>query len=100
MDDANFFDNFPGFESDPSAPASAEFFRLARHMHWRPGTNVYREMKAHCFRSEFSVLFGRDPEKLQNWQALCQELEIEQGISTISQCRKVRFAAHVYSVSP
>ncbi|KAF2186019.1 hypothetical protein K469DRAFT_574704 [Zopfia rhizophila CBS 207.26] len=94
MDGNTFFTSFPGFESDPSAPASTEFFRLARHMGWESGTATYREIKARCFRSEFAAHFGRDASKLQHWQGLCLELGIEERIETISSCKKA--LAEVY----
>ncbi|PSN59007.1 hypothetical protein BS50DRAFT_509359 [Corynespora cassiicola Philippines] len=95
MTDNTFFGKFPGFEPDPSAPVSNEFFRLARHMRWRPGSKRFSKMRAECFRSEFAVYFGNDASRLQNWQSLCLELGIRENIGSITQCRKKLSRVHV-----
>jgi hypothetical protein len=84
----NYFHRFPGFRPNPSAPATSEFARLARHMNWSLHSKTYRREKANFAASEFNRHFGADG-RLQAWQALCYELQLEVPASSITQCRKV-----------
>jgi hypothetical protein len=81
----NYFHRFSGFQPNPSASATSEFARLARHMNWSLRSKTYRREKANFAASEFNRHFGADG-RLQNWQALCRELQLEVSTSSITQC--------------
>lgn len=89
MSNNTFFDKFPGFEPDLTAPIEVEFERLALHMGWRPESKKWRKNRKHCLESEFVAQYGNDASKLQNWQNLCREVRVRQAIESISQCKKV-----------
>ncbi|KAI9736748.1 MAG: hypothetical protein M1834_000952 [Cirrosporium novae-zelandiae] len=93
MSDYEFFNRFPDFEPNPSAPIAKEFARLARQKNWNPNSKVYRRMKVSCYQSEFTALYGEDSSKLQNWQSLCRDVRVKKPTDTISQCKKVRIKA-------
>ena len=88
MNSSYDFSRFPGFQPNPSALARDEFTRLAHHMQWKPGSKKYRREWAEFTGSEFRQHFGAQS-KLENWQALCNELKLDGPIASITQCRKV-----------
>jgi hypothetical protein len=90
MEDLYYFSRFPAFKTVTTTVAVDEFSRLARQMNWRKNSRKYKSERAKFFTSEFGVHFGTEATKLENWQALCLELEIHSPIQSISQCRKVR----------
>jgi hypothetical protein len=63
-------------------------------MNWRQGSDTYRQERTLFITNEFNTHFGVDATKLQNWQSLCRELQIEKPIDTITKCRKA--LAEVY----
>lgn len=89
MESQSYFARFPAFQIAATAPAIAEFNRLANQMNWREGSKRYKRERSKFFESEFGIQFGTDASNLANWQALCLELEIKSPIQSISQCRKV-----------
>ncbi|KAE8168525.1 hypothetical protein BDV40DRAFT_251027 [Aspergillus tamarii] len=94
MADQYDFSRFPGFQPNPSASATSEFARLARHMNWSPRSKTYKRERSNFMGSEFCVHFGTES-KLQNWQALCRELQLDIPMASITQCRKALARVHV-----
>lgn len=84
-----FFERFPGFRPNPSAPVSDEFSRLASHMNWNTKSKKYREMWLKCIYLEFHRHYGNESSLLEPWQRLCRELQIE-AFQSISQCKTVK----------
>jgi hypothetical protein len=89
MDNA-FFSRFPGFRPDPSLSAIDKFSRLADHMNWTAGSKRYRKEWTNFASVEFAHYYDVG-NKLQSYQALCQELKIEGSLTSITQCRNVSF---------
>ncbi|KAM5475406.1 hypothetical protein MauCBS54593_001094 [Microsporum audouinii] len=91
----DYYSRFPGFQSNPTASSSDEFTLLARHMGWGKKSKTYKRERASFLASEFATHYGADGTKLQNWQALCLELQIREPIDTITKCRKALSKVHV-----
>ncbi|KAJ5154412.1 uncharacterized protein N7500_009851 [Penicillium coprophilum] len=72
-----------------------EFHLLAREMNWKRGSRKYRSGLSKFLESEFAIHFGTDATKLENWQALCLELKIQDPIQSITKCRKALAKVHV-----
>ena len=85
----NFFDEFPGFEPDPTAPIELEYTRLARHMRWKPKSKAWKTTRDRYYSSEFIANYGNDASRLQTWQSLCEEVRIKRTTESITQCKKV-----------
>ncbi|PWY94549.1 hypothetical protein BO94DRAFT_563167 [Aspergillus sclerotioniger CBS 115572] len=86
--------HFPTFHPNPSAPTKDEFTRLAQHMHWTPNSKKYQREWAAFTGNEFHHHFGTQS-KLENWQALCKELNLDGPIASMTQCRKALAKVHV-----
>jgi hypothetical protein len=78
-----------GFTPDPTAPLASEFARLAQSQGWRPDSKKYRKERALCFAAEFEAHYGNKSERLEGWQSLCQEVDINPIPSSITKCKKV-----------
>ncbi|KAL2825330.1 hypothetical protein BDW59DRAFT_161807 [Aspergillus cavernicola] len=89
-----FFSRFPGFQPDQSRSATEEFSRLAYHMNWNTGSKTYKREFVNFASAEFVYHFDIG-NRLQNYQALCQELRLEGYFASITQCRKALTKAHV-----
>ncbi|KAL4916351.1 hypothetical protein BDW62DRAFT_212065 [Aspergillus aurantiobrunneus] len=92
--EAAFFSRFPGFQPNPSLSATEEFSRLAHHMNWTTGSNRYKKELAKFASTEFAQHYDIG-NKLQNYQALCQELQVEGSFTSVAQCRKALAKVHV-----
>ncbi|PWY75491.1 hypothetical protein BO70DRAFT_364041 [Aspergillus heteromorphus CBS 117.55] len=93
MEDA-FFSRFPGFQPNPSLSTVEEFSRLAHHMNWSTGSKRYRKELAKFASTEFAHYYEIG-NKLQNYQALCQELRLEGPFASVTQCRKALATVHI-----
>ncbi|KAL4860508.1 hypothetical protein BDV12DRAFT_191666 [Aspergillus spectabilis] len=78
-----FFSRFPGFQPNASFSAAEEFSRLAHHMNWTASSKRYRQELAKFASAEFAHYYNIG-NKLQNYQALCQELQIEGSFASIT----------------
>ncbi|KAJ5950406.1 uncharacterized protein N7479_008819 [Penicillium vulpinum] len=95
MENSDYFLRFPTFKRAPSVSANVEFARLANQMNWKKDSKVYKQERAKFLVAEFNVHYGADPTKLENWQALCIELDISEPIESITKCRKALAKVHV-----
>ena len=88
----NYLDRFPGFQRDPRRPLNEEFARLASFKQWRVGSKLYKREHTEFLRAEFDLHIGviEQGRKLEDWQALCQELRVSPVPASITQCKKVR----------
>ncbi|PLB47849.1 hypothetical protein P170DRAFT_359792 [Aspergillus steynii IBT 23096] len=89
-----FFSRFPGFQPNPSLSASEEFSRLAHYRNWTTGSKRYRKELVKFASTEFGHYYDIG-NKLQNYQALCQELRVEGPLTSVTQCRKALAKVHV-----
>ena len=89
---SSYFDRFPGFQPDPERPIEEEFADLADSRGWITGSKRYRQERGRCLRAEYEFQLGSidRSRRLEDWQALCQELRINSLPSSITQCKKVR----------
>lgn len=88
-----FFTDFPDFKSNPDASVSDEFNRLANYRKWKTGSKTWRKMWIRCMALEYDRLLGQNLSGLQNWQQLCEELDLKGPFTSIKQCKKVCYAA-------
>ncbi|KAL1863185.1 hypothetical protein Plec18170_000015 [Paecilomyces lecythidis] len=82
----SFFEDFSDFVRNPSAPVSVEFSRLAAQRKWKVGSKRYRQMWSKCMFSEFENVYGTEFSRLQCWQNLCAELQID-VFDSIRKCK-------------
>lgn len=79
-----------GFNLDPTAGILSEFNRLSIHEGWSLKSKVRNRRFAEAceaeFEHHFQTLAGAD--KLQTWQLLCVEVEINPAPPSITQCKK------------
>ncbi|EED22065.1 conserved hypothetical protein [Talaromyces stipitatus ATCC 10500] len=96
----SFFDDFPDFVQDPSAPISAEFARLAAHRQWKKGarSKTYERNWSKCIRMEFDNFYGKEYTKLESWQNICTEVGIE-PLSSVTKCKKALSKVNVNLVN-
>ncbi|GAQ06271.1 hypothetical protein ALT_3592 [Aspergillus lentulus] len=83
-----FFTDFPDFKSNPDASVSDEFNRLANYRKWKTGSKTWRKMWNRCMALEYDRLLGQNLSGLQNWQQLCEELDLKGPFTSIKQCKK------------
>lgn len=93
---ASYFSRFPGFEADTTASANKEFTRLAGWMGWTKGSERYRREWVAFTAAEFETHYGTESTKLDNWQALCNEVGVTEDISSITKCKKVRPVRYIF----
>jgi hypothetical protein len=89
METADYFIRFPAFQRAPMLSSNSEFSLLAQEMNWKKDSKRYRKERANFLASEFNIHYGSNATKLENWQALCLELDMTDSIRSITQCRKV-----------
>ncbi|KAL2044971.1 hypothetical protein N7G274_002746 [Stereocaulon virgatum] len=94
---SNYFDRFPGFLPDPQLPLHEEFERLAKFRGWHTGSKQYRRENGRFLRAEFDVHLGglESSRKLDDWQALCEELRVDSIPNSITKCKKKLNKVHV-----
>ena len=87
----NYLDRFPGFQRDPRRPLNEEFASLASFKQWPIGSRLYKQEQTRFLRAEFDLHLGvvEQGRKLEDWQALCQELRVNPIPGSITQCKKV-----------
>lgn len=91
MDD--FFEEYPDFGYQPTAPIWTEFNRMCDEFEW--DSDDYEMRKARrTFKSamvqQFNDLYGTDVEDLTSWQKLCNVLNINPVPGDLKKCREVR----------
>ncbi|PGG95019.1 hypothetical protein AJ79_10317 [Helicocarpus griseus UAMH5409] len=92
---SDFFSRFAGFKPNPSVSAKDEFARLAHNRNWKENGGKYQKEWAKFIAWEFSKHYGPQVTKLENWQSLCHEVGIEDGIESITKCKKALRSVHV-----
>ncbi|KAL8908426.1 MAG: hypothetical protein Q9207_000845 [Kuettlingeria erythrocarpa] len=95
MPRSSFFAFYANFRQDPRAPLIDEFRRLAREQGWAgAGWKIKRR---ECFLSEFELHLGSIEvgNKLDAWQNLCRELNLNGNLRSITQCKKALKGVHV-----
>ena len=83
----SYFEQFPDFQPDPTSRLADEFARLALHKGWKKKSKPYKHHLNNCLMAEFKLHFDTS-NKLESWQAMCQEVRVTPGDS-INQCKKV-----------
>ena len=90
MADNDFFDQFPGFEPNPTSKIGSEFARLARFKQWKRGSKTWKNNRNSFYVSQFISHYGGDSTRLETWQNLCREVRVKGPIDSITKCKKVR----------
>jgi len=88
---ASYFDRFPEFTVDNSAPLCDEFNRLAKVKAWGKKKDDYKEQRLMCLTIEFDRYYGHlTTSNLEAWQNLCAEVVPDSTLpQSVTQCRKV-----------
>lgn len=90
MPQSSFFASYADFRHDPGAPLIDEFQRLAWEQGW--DNTEWKFKRRECLLAEFELHLGSIEvgNKLAPWQSLCQELNLNGNLRSITQCKKVR----------
>ncbi|KAJ5157857.1 uncharacterized protein N7482_008957 [Penicillium canariense] len=83
----NFFDGFPGFDYDPTAPISEEFKRLGKTQKWKPEAKIWKTNWRLCMDAEYHRLIGGRATSLKHWQLMCDKLGIAGEFTSIRKCK-------------
>jgi len=88
---ASYFDSFPDFTEDKSAPIRHEFDRLAKANGWGKKKDDYKEQRLICLTMEFDRYYKQlTTTNLEAWQILCAEIMPGSPVPpSITQCKKV-----------
>ncbi|KAJ7030195.1 hypothetical protein C8F04DRAFT_1114195 [Mycena alexandri] len=86
---STYWDSYPNFVHNPTAPVQKEFKLLAAQCGWKVGGAQYKREWARCGREEFIRYFGSEEKGLDGWQGLCATVGIEEIPNSITQCKKV-----------
>ncbi|KAF7300037.1 hypothetical protein MKEN_01326500 [Mycena kentingensis (nom. inval.)] len=83
----SFWDDYPNFQHQPSAPIRSEFNRLADEMGWRKKTR--KEQWGRCGQVEFERYFGANEPDLAAWQAMLAFCGVEQKVvpDSVTKCK-------------
>lgn len=84
-----YWDAYPNFVHNTTAPLRREFNLLAAQCGWSVGGKKYKREWERCGREEFTHQFGRDENRLAGWQAMCATMNVEVPDS-IKKCKQVR----------
>ncbi|KAJ7791758.1 hypothetical protein B0H14DRAFT_2934339 [Mycena olivaceomarginata] len=85
---STYWDAYPNFVHNPTAPLRQEFKLLAAQCGWQVDGERYKREWGHCGQAEFSHHFGRDDNRLSGWQAMCATARVE-APDSIKQCKQV-----------
>ncbi|TFK69042.1 hypothetical protein BDN72DRAFT_721217, partial [Pluteus cervinus] len=99
-----FFSQFPEFDYDPYAHPSSEFQRLSELKGWdwdKPSRDIPQTAwdTRHQFRTalvrQFNKTYGKDENRLEAWQKLCERLQYDPIPNTLKECRALVKSTHV-----
>ncbi|KAK2795618.1 hypothetical protein FQN50_009704, partial [Emmonsiellopsis sp. PD_5] len=85
---SDFFSHFVGFKPNPSMSAKDDFAHLTHNCNWKENRGKYQKEWAKFITWEFSKHYAPQVTKLENWQSLYHEVGIEDGIKSITKCKK------------
>ena len=88
---STYWSQSAGFNPDPTADLLSEFNRLSIHAGWSQKSKIRNRRFAEACEAEFDHHFqvSAGADKLQTWQLLCVEVEIDPAPPSITQCKKV-----------
>ncbi|KAJ7115263.1 hypothetical protein C8R44DRAFT_709707 [Mycena epipterygia] len=86
---STYWNSYPNFLHNPTAPLQQEFKLLAAQHGWTVGGSQYKKEWERCGRDEFSHYFGVDESQLSGWQAMCVLVGSDPVPDSITQCKKV-----------
>ncbi|KAF1836205.1 hypothetical protein BDW02DRAFT_494169, partial [Decorospora gaudefroyi] len=90
----DWFLKFAPFVYDPTFGILSNFDRLAASRKW--GDKLTRKHWAECQAVEFGQLYGKDSTKLEAWQQLCRDVNIDPVPDSITQCKKASRSRKVW----
>jgi hypothetical protein len=64
MPQQQYFEQFPGFEPDPTSSLNDEFRRLALFKKWSPKGKAFKKARVRAFESNFTALYCSNATKL------------------------------------
>lgn len=95
---STYWDAYPNFVHNPTAPLRQEFKLLAAQCGWQVDGERYKREWGHCGQAEFSHHFGRDDNRLAGWQAMCATARVE-APDSIKQCKQVSPAPYRFEAA-
>lgn len=93
-----FFAKYPTFDYDSTTSVAAEYQRLRKHFGWKnlktqdDPRRAAADRAKHQYQDALTLQFGATygtEDKLENWQRLCEVLEVSPIPDDLSACRKV-----------
>lgn len=84
---STYWDAYPNFVHNATAPLRQEFDLLAAQRGW--GEQKYQKEWKRCGMEEFSHYFGRDDNRLAGWQAMCAFVRVNEVPDSITKCKQV-----------
>lgn len=93
-----FFEEYPDFSYNPSAPVMSEFYRMCDFFCWERGDNDREEAHAalkDAMTHQFNSMYGTDVNDLASWQHLCRILQIFPIPDALVACRSRVKQTHV-----
>jgi hypothetical protein len=92
---SSYWDSYPDFDHNPTAPVRDEFQRLAKLTGWmgkgKAKKATCREEWGRCFQSEFEKYYGTDTSSLVGWQTLCREVGLNIIPESVTKCKRVSY---------
>lgn len=90
----SFFNKYPTFDYQHSAPSWAEFERLCDYFDWGESFKMRQarqDLKA-ALTLQFNDIYGTDADSLASWHKLCRVLNVDQVPEGLKECRQVSTA--------
>ncbi|KAI0637823.1 hypothetical protein C8Q77DRAFT_393144 [Trametes polyzona] len=92
----DFFDSYPEFDYDHTAPFHGEYLRMGKELHWnREEREAARDALRHAMVQQFNNVYGTNAEDLESWQLLCNALGMDPVPDKLKACRRKVRATHV-----
>lgn len=94
-----FFEKFPAFRYNPSAPVTAQFHSLCNDfLRGNDKRNLRKAARTefkNVLSQTFNSTYGTEVKDLESWQKLCSVLEIVPMPKTLGACRDVRMPSAI-----
>jgi hypothetical protein len=76
-------------EYDSNLPVSLSFGLASQARGWKTGSRRWKRAWKSCMSAEYNRLIGARVNELEQWQALCAKVGIDEELPTINICKKV-----------
>ena len=87
----DYFDRFGNFRYDSSQPTMSQFQSLSQQTGW--SNDVYKQEKKALQTAlvlQFNDIYGESESDMDNWEELCNAMDVDPMPRTVKQCKRVR----------